>query len=308
MGMDKFLKVIAKRTDGKFVIKANYGSPLGPRKENLDSLKAGAFQAAVVVPGWTPHKLPLWQCTGLSFATEMSDEYVQAQCIMRGYKEFAALRKELDRWNVVLIYPMISTPNTLIGKMPIRKVEDFKGVRIRTLGMWTDSVKALGGTPIGISPPEIFEAMDKGVLDLSTMGLAAQVAYGLHEIAKYFMISPVGQTPSILVANKDAYNALPDAYKKVLAEEWEDVVLWHRKDIDRDDAEALKKARKAGVEIIKWSDKELARMVAIGGRPIWNKWAADREKEGLPGKAALDYMLKTAEEAQKALKKKLAGK
>jgi TRAP-type transport system periplasmic protein len=51
-------------------------------------------------------------------------------------------------------------------KKPIRRVEDMKGLRIR-FGSPTirDFVAALGGTPVGVSPTEQVEQLQKGTID-----------------------------------------------------------------------------------------------------------------------------------------------
>ena len=228
-GVDKFVALIAERTKGNFVIETRYGAPLSPPRENLDALKAGAFEAGVILPSYHPGKTPLWNATALPFMKDVEDPYVCGYMGMKLYEEFEAAKKELAVFNVRFIYPLGQSPTVAIGNKALRKVEDFKGVRFRALGLHNDAVKAMGATPMTVPAPEVFEALDKKVIDIAAMNASSLVmGYNLHEISKYLHTWPLGVTLGMLICNEDAYRSLPKEYQKVMDEAWEDALLWHR--------------------------------------------------------------------------------
>ena len=52
------------------------------------------------------------------------------------------------------------------AKKAVRKVADFKGVRLRfPSGPIKELLQAAGGTPVGIPPTDVVEGMQKGTLD-----------------------------------------------------------------------------------------------------------------------------------------------
>ena len=54
------------------------------------------------------------------------------------------------------------------------------------------------------------------------------------------------------------------------------------------------------MEEIVYGDEEIARFREIGGQTVWDEWVKDKEDRGLPGRAALDFILEKAEEAAAA--------
>jgi len=41
--------------------------------------------------------------------------------------------------------------------------------------------------------------------------------------------------------------------------------------------------------------EELDRWIEVAGKPVWDKWVADMEAKGLPGKAVLEEALRLCE-------------
>jgi TRAP-type C4-dicarboxylate transport system substrate-binding protein len=89
------------------------------------------------------------------------------------------------------------------------KHADFSGLKIRTSPFYDPLVKALGGSPVKIATPEIYSALEKGIVD----GVA-QVVFGAYELKWYevakFMLRPTyGENVQILLVNLDSWNKFP---------------------------------------------------------------------------------------------------
>ena len=56
-------------------------------------------------------------------------------------------------------------------KKPVKTLEDLKGLKIRATGRPADILKAVGGTPVGVEMADMYDGLQRGVVDgvLSSM-------------------------------------------------------------------------------------------------------------------------------------------
>src|SRR5262249_41827120 len=75
------------------------------------------------------------------------------------------------------------------SKTPVRKVEDLKGLKIRTpeVAAITEAFKAFGANPTPIKASEIYTALQTGLVDGQENGIIDVVAAGWAEVQKYYM-------------------------------------------------------------------------------------------------------------------------
>ena len=141
---------------------------------------------------------------------------------------------------------------------PVRKLEDFKGIKLRAPGATADVVKALGGTPRDTPMAETYDGISKGVLDGSMTSLETLKGWKFAEVCKYATDCwEVGIVyPWYVVMNKSSWNALPADLKKMftdLSTEWAEKRGRAWDDIN---AEGVDHAVKMGLEVIRLSPQE----------------------------------------------------
>lgn len=75
---------------------------------------------------------------------------------------------------------------------PIRALEDFKGLKIRGLNRLADTwLTALGAAPSAMAAPEIYQALQSGVLDAAQTDVSAAVSRRFYEVQKFGTVAPV---------------------------------------------------------------------------------------------------------------------
>ena len=80
------------------------------------------------------------------------------------YEKFPAMQKEFSEIQPLLLYT--SSPNLLVSKKQVKTLDDFKGLKFRVLGgPPTEMAKALGAVPDTIPMPDVYQSLDKGVVD-----------------------------------------------------------------------------------------------------------------------------------------------
>ena len=101
---------------------------------------------------------------------------------------------------------------------PIRTLEDIKGMSIRTpSAAQSAQLEALGAIPIDMPANQIYNNLDRGVIDASMIPMSAALDFKLIEVTKYFTINaPLGRSPFLVAMNRARYEKLPADLKKVI--------------------------------------------------------------------------------------------
>lgn len=284
-----------KFTDGGWKINLHYGGVLSPTKENWDGIKAGMFEGAGICCAYQPGKNPLHTVSELPFIAPTENKDI-IQMMVKLW-EHPALKKELLKWNAVPLLPSALNQYHIMGNKPIRKVDDLKGYRVRVGGEIARVLKEFGAVPTLLTAAETYEAVSRGTLD----GVAfpytyAFGAYNIYEVAKYLTIPmSLGTMSCIYVANKDAWDALPEEWKEYHMKYWyyKAPDIWHEEFKKTDDKWIPK--FKEHVEFIDFPNSEREKLVSKA-EAVYEKWVEEREKQGLPGREVLNYYLEKRKE------------
>ena len=174
----------------------------------------------------------------------------------------------------------------------VRKVEDFKGLTVRTSGLGgTLFLEAIGATPIQASITEAASLLSKGVVDAVLLPYEIVPAYKLHELTKFHVTLEGGrrfQVQTFMFAmNRARYDKLPADLKKVIddnsgsARAQRAGQLW----IDVE-GPGEKMARDRGNEIIALSKADSDR-VEQQSRVAVERWIAGAKAKGIDGQATV---------------------
>ena len=122
------------------------------------------------------------------------------------------------------------------------------------LAMW----KALGANPTPMSYNEVFTALQQGTIDGQENPTPQIWNAKFYEVQKHLTISNHSYTPYVLFFNKDFYDELSDADKKLIASASRQMIEYNRKLATERADEALENIRKAGLQIVDLTPEQLA--------------------------------------------------
>ena len=275
-----FADEVAKRTNGKVAIKIFWSEALGKAKEMLPLLRQGAIDMAGLSPSYYPSELPFF--TAPNSLPMAMDNTRQAQIIMHTLLEkVPAFGEEAKANHVKPIFFHVLNPYYLVCKQPVRKLDDLKGKKMRTWGEDMPRLaQAAGAVPVTLFLPELYESLQRGVIDCAPFSVDYADAYKLQEVGKYLTEVVTWQGPThALWINLDKWQSLPPDAQRVMLEVAEEA---KKKDLEKL-AEAEKAARQkmasAGVEFIKFPEGELKKWV--GASPdFFADWIAKMDKLG----------------------------
>src|SRR5258705_14017734 len=105
-------------------------------------------------------------------------------------------------------------------KKPIGKVDDFKGLKFRTVGISIDVFQAMGAAVNALPGGEIVSAMDRGLLDAAEFNNASSDrVLGFADVSKICMLQSYHQNAEQfeITFNKTKYDALPEKMRAIIA-------------------------------------------------------------------------------------------
>src|SRR5499427_3513736 len=122
----------------------------------------------------------------------------------------------------VVSFPYGPMPTQPLGwyKKPITRVEDFRGLKFRTVGISIDVFQAMGAAVNALPGGEIVSAMDRGLLDAAEFNNASSDrALGFADVSKVCMLQSYHQNAEQLeiTFNKTKFDALHDNLKAIIA-------------------------------------------------------------------------------------------
>jgi TRAP-type mannitol/chloroaromatic compound transport system substrate-binding protein len=169
----------------------------------------------------------------------------------------------------VVSFPYGPMPTQPLGwfKKPVTKVDDFKGLKFRTVGISIDVFTGLGAAVNALPGGEIVSAMDRGLLEAAEFNNAtSDRVLGFPDVSKVCMLQSYHQNAEQfeIMFNKAKYDALPEKMKAIIANAVEAAsqdMQW--KAIDRYSQDYIELQTKDNVKFYKTPDPILQRQLEI---------------------------------------------
>lgn len=218
VGAQWWMDEVSKRTDGRVEFRTFFaGSLVGP-SETLAAVQSGRVDMGYFAPVYSPSEFPLWMITSLPFMTDNAVAQVNALGELNEGSEPFKAELERNGIRVVLFHPV--SPAATGTKEPLPTPADYKGKSLRALGLIAEAITAVGAEPIAISPGEIYEGIERGVIDgYASVAFDTIVDLGLHEVAPHVTHPHIGVFASAaLGVNTSVWDELPDDVKQVMGE------------------------------------------------------------------------------------------
>ena len=286
--LEPWAKSIEEKSNGrvKFQIFAA-GSALGDATRQFDQVRGGVVDIAVGIPAIPRGRHPRTTLIELPFTIKSAE--AGTKTLMELYDKHL----KADFPGTVLLSLTVTEPSAIHTKTPVEDLDQVKGMRLRApTPSVTAMLNALGATPVGLPPTQIYENVERGVVDGNVMPWGPVGAFKLHEVLKNHLNARIDAVAMYTLMNERRYNALPPDIKKLFddsipffAENWG---KWW-KDTDQI---AIDAARKAGNTIRDLPD---ASRDAWRGRlrDVVETFVTEQEKTVPGSKATYDAMVES---------------
>lgn len=145
------------------------------------------------------------------------------------------------------------------------KMEDFKGLRLRTVGWYMDIMNKLGASVSPLPGGEVYLALERGVIDAAEFSAPAMnYPMGFDDITKYVIEPGVHQPGSqcALFFNKEAWDSLPADLQWIVKIAAKETQLWSINWINNLNAEAINKFKEK-IEIVQMEKETLIEFAKV---------------------------------------------
>ncbi len=157
-------------------------------------------------------------------------------------------------------YPVL-TPLAIISKKPVRKMEDLKGLLVRSVaGGSAEGFKLLGAQPVLLATGEIYEALQRGTVDATCSTISSIISDKYMEPAKYFTKCDYSTAGIEQVMNLETFNGLPADIQKIITDAfletenavWKEIPGTYNKDLETLKANKVEVIILDAAEIARW--------------------------------------------------------
>jgi len=263
-------KKLEAATGGRYKLQMFPGSVLGGEKEMVEQTQVGAIQIARISLGVLGPVVPDVNVFNMPFVFRNEAHMRQ---VIDGPIGDELLKKITDSpAKLVALGWMDSGSRSLYTKKPVRKIEDLKGQKIRVMGnpLFRDMMNAMGGNAVSMGHPEVFGALQTGVVDGAennppTLFTSNQYTAGI----KYYTQTQHLIIPEIFVMSKVTWDKMTPADQALVKKFAREAQLEQRALWDKSVAEYSGKLKAAGIE---WID--------IDNKPFYDATAPVRAQYG----------------------------
>ncbi len=276
---EAWAREVEKRANGK--IKINYypGGRLLKAEQTFDGVLKDTCDIGMSAFSYNLGTFPVMEAIDLPLGYPSGK--VATFVINNFYKKFQP--KELS--GVKVLYLHAHGPGLLHSKKPVNKLEDLKGMRIRSTGMSANIAKALGAVPVAMSQENTYEAILNNQVDATFSPMEVLKGWNQAKVIKYTVdhCCVSYTTGMYLLMNLKKWNALPQDIQKAFEEVSAEWIVKHGEAWDAGDEEGRKYTLSLGNQIISLPIKEEERW-ANAVRPVIDTYVNRATKKGLPGK------------------------
>ena len=213
---DEICKKIAEETNGGLIITQYSGGAIISDMNIPDAVMTGTVEMGNVYLNPLYASVPSSNIIGIvpGFLFDVGD----CMLYLLGYGALNEFKAECEDVLNCYCYPELTGRVMYVTNKEIHETSDFAGLQIKSYGPLGNIFTKLGASVVTISGSEVYTALQTGLIDMANWGAyEGCVGASLHEVTKYFVEPCLGiGVGTVDLINKDAYDALPDEYQKIV--------------------------------------------------------------------------------------------
>jgi TRAP-type C4-dicarboxylate transport system substrate-binding protein len=274
--MGKYCDELNKKLAGKVEITQYTGSTLlGPDKMAAGVL-TGIADMGLSNLSYTRGRFPVMEIMELPLG--FPSAWIAGHVANDFYQKVKP--KDFNQYHVLMLS---TSPINVVQTLdkPVKALEDVKGLRLRGTGRLGDIVKALGGIPVPIGTPDLYDSLKRSLIQGALLPAETMKGFKTGEILKYTTASwKVGSAYCFyVVMNKNKWNSLPADVQKVITDFSQEFVERWEKEWNNIDIEGRDYFLKQGGKIIPLADAEAMKWIKAA-QPVVDDYKKDMMAKG----------------------------
>jgi C4-dicarboxylate-binding protein DctP len=252
---NRYKEVLERATNGRIEVKVFPQSQLGTPAAQIEGLRLGTIEMFMIVTDFFAGVDPRYGVFSIPFLFKNKDH---ANKVLSDPELNAFILGMAEAKGLVGVATAVQADARYIAKNPIRKIDDFKGLkfRVNATPAERERMRRLGATAVPMPLSEMLTSLQTGVIDGTMSGISIYVNFNLNTYSRVLTKTEDTLIISFGAISKRWLDQLPADLRKIVVEEGRKLQPWFVEAGVREDTEQSQKWKERGGEIITWSDQD----------------------------------------------------
>jgi tripartite ATP-independent transporter DctP family solute receptor len=243
-----FKETVEKESGGKIKVDIFPGGALGGEREIVESVQLGTIDMAMTSTSVVANFVPELLVFDIPFIFR---DTAHARAVVDGPIGQDILAKVKDKGVIGLGYGENGFRHLTNNKRQVETPADLSGLTIRTMEnpIHITAFKELGARPTPIAWPELYAALQQGVVDGQENPLSNLLTAKLYQVQKYLTLTGHVYAPTLVMISPAAWNKLTPDQQKILKDAVGKAIIAQRKAVEELEANAVKTLKDQGMQV-----------------------------------------------------------
>jgi TRAP-type transport system periplasmic protein len=282
-GHTPFAEAIEKATGNQVKITLYGAESLVKSKEMWEGVKSRQTDIGWLFTGLYPGQFSYIEVSTLPFL--YPNAAVGGKVTWELFAKYPEIRSQFKDVKVLAIWA--TEPYFIASRSKLYKtLDDFQGQPVRASGgPPADFIQALGGQPVAIGMPEVYNSLKNGAIDAALIPGEAYAGRQIYEVAPYATFVSTVSMVNAVIMNLDLWNSFPqDIQDRIMSVSGESASVQFSGgvfDKSREDMKGMIAKNGGRFQEYTVPADELQRWTDKAGTPVRNAWVQARKADGL---------------------------
>ncbi|TCT28203.1 DctP family TRAP transporter solute-binding subunit [Martelella mediterranea] len=254
IAMGQFAEEVETATDGRIEVRVQSGGALGGDRDVIEGVQLGTVEMAVPSTSVVANFVPDLKIFDIPF---LFRDFDHADAVLNGPVGQEILDEMPDQGLVGLAYGGMGFRELTNNVRPVQKAADVEGLKIRTqqndmhIAVW----EALGVLPTPMAIPEVYTALQQGVVDGQENPVGAILNNRFGEVQKYLSMTDHAFTPLVVLISPSVWNSMDAEDQAVIKTAAGNAMARNREEVENGLSTGLDELRAQGVTVVEDVDK-----------------------------------------------------
>ncbi|BDU58604.1 C4-dicarboxylate ABC transporter substrate-binding protein [Limnohabitans sp. MORI2] len=250
IGANVFCENLDKNTQGRYKCQVYPASALGGEREQVEAVQIGTQDLVITSTGPVGNFVPEMKIVDIPF---LFRDYDHARKVLDGKIGQDMLAKFPNHGLVALAWSENGFRHMTNNKRPIVSAADASGLKMRTMEnkVHMEGYRAFGIQPTPMAFPEVFGALQQGVVDGQENPIPVILASKFSQVQKHLSLTGHVYSPGLIITSPRIMNKLSEADKKAFYDAAAKSVAATRKKVNDDEANGIAQLEREGMQVVK---------------------------------------------------------
>ncbi|MGD7059051.1 TRAP transporter substrate-binding protein [Rossellomorea aquimaris] len=216
-GAEKFKEELEKRSEGRMKVEIYPSSQLGTEADMVEQIAAGSVDFGLITAAYMSSREPSFA----AWFTPYAFEDLNAANEARDSGIAKNILNTIDKQGLVGLDYLFAGQRVMLFKdKEVKNPSDMEGLKLRVTPSppMQDFYQFSGASTEGLPLPEVYSAVQTGVIDGMDMDLDAAITNKYHEVVKYGAVTNHMVWPAVAMMNKGTFEGLSEEDQQIVRE------------------------------------------------------------------------------------------